>query len=186
MPPAHSARMGKRLRWVLASLQTRAFAVPWSAFPDATRAEILNVLATTGRAVRDDRNGAGLEQPRVDLIAAVCALIAARRTFKMPRTWLTNFGYNAGWRVDRHPRLLVDVNGDGLADVVGFGNAGVSVALNTGSSFQEPQLWLANFGYDAGGWRVDRHPRVIGEVNVDGRRDIVGFSYKGVAVSTGR
>jgi hypothetical protein len=39
---------------------------------------------------------------------------------------IANFGYTAGgWRVDRHPRFLADTNGDGLLDIVGFGNAGV-------------------------------------------------------------
>jgi len=32
--------------------------------------------------------------------------------------------YDAGsWRVERHPRLLGDVNGDRRADIVGFGSA---------------------------------------------------------------
>jgi len=42
--------------------------------------------------------------------------------------WTPAFSYNACWRVDQHPRLLADVNGDGKADAVGFGYAGVYVA----------------------------------------------------------
>jgi hypothetical protein len=43
---------------------------------------------------------------------------------------VSNFGAVAGgWRIDRHPRLTADVNGDGRADIVGFGNAGVWVSL---------------------------------------------------------
>jgi hypothetical protein len=30
-----------------------------------------------------------------------------------------------GGRVDRHPRFLADTTGDGRADIVGFGDAGV-------------------------------------------------------------
>ena len=42
---------------------------------------------------------------------------------------IRNFAYSAGgWRVEQHPRFLVDVTGDGRADVVGFGNAGVWMA----------------------------------------------------------
>jgi hypothetical protein len=50
------------------------------------------------------------------------------------------FGYSAGgWRVDRHPRLLGDVNGGGGADIVGFGNAGTYVALGqTNGLFANP------------------------------------------------
>ena len=57
-------------------------------------------------------------------------LLAFART---PRRVIDNFGYSAGgWRVDRHPRHVVDVTGDGRADIVGFGNAGVWVALSNG------------------------------------------------------
>ncbi len=42
-----------------------------------------------------------------------------------------SFGYTAGdWRVEKHPRTLADINGDGRADVIGFGNAGVYTHLN--------------------------------------------------------
>jgi hypothetical protein len=40
-----------------------------------------------------------------------------------------SYAYNAGgWRVDMHPRFLADVTGDGHADIIGFGDAGVYVA----------------------------------------------------------
>ena len=98
---------------------------------------------------------------------------------------VANFGYDAGgWRVERHPRFLADLTGDGRADIVGFGNAGVSVAVNNGDgSFQDPQLVVANFGYDAGGWRVERHPRFLANLTRDGRADIVGFADDGVWVA---
>jgi hypothetical protein len=35
-------------------------------------------------------------------------------------------------------------------------------------SFAPPVLAVANFGYNAGGWQVDRHPRLMGDVNGDG------------------
>jgi hypothetical protein len=34
--------------------------------------------------------------------------------------------------------MMADVNGDGMQDVVGFGNAGVYVALSTGDGFAAP------------------------------------------------
>ena len=106
-------------------------------------------------------------------------------TFKAPQMVINNFGYNAGgWRVDRHPRFLADLTGDGRADIVGFGNAGVWVALNNGDgTFQAPQMVVANFGYNAGGWRVARHPRFLADLNIDGRADIVGFGNAGVWVA---
>jgi hypothetical protein len=105
------------------------------------------------------------------------ALNNGNGTFQAPQMVVASFGYNAGgWRVERHPRFLADLTGDGRADVVGFGNAGVWVALNNGNgTFQAPQMVVANFGYDAGGWRVERHPRFLAELTGDGREDIIGF-----------
>jgi hypothetical protein len=106
-------------------------------------------------------------------------------SFQEPQFVLANFGYNAGgWRVERHPRYLADVTGDGTADIVGFGDGGVWIALNNGDgTFQEPVLAVANFGYGAGGWRVERHPRFLSDLTGDGRADIVGFGDAGVWVS---
>jgi len=51
-----------------------------------------------------------------------------------PNLVVANFGYDAGgWRVEQHPRFLADLTGDGRADIVGFGNAGVYVSLNNGN-----------------------------------------------------
>jgi len=113
------------------------------------------------------------------------ALSNGRGTFAQPRLVLEDFGYLAGgWRVNQHPRFVVDVNGDGRADIVGFGEAGVWVALgNANGTFQAPHCVLPNFGRAAGGWRVDRHPRLVVDVNGDGRADIVGFGEAGVWVA---
>ena len=106
-------------------------------------------------------------------------------TFQAPQKVVVNFGYDAGgWRVEKHPRFLADLTGDGRADIVGFGDAGVWVALNKGDgTFQAPQKVVANFGYDAGGWRVEKHPRFLADLTGDGRADIVGFGDAGVWVA---
>jgi hypothetical protein len=106
-------------------------------------------------------------------------------TFQAPQLVVGNFGYNAGtWRVERHPRFLADVTGDGRPDIVGFGNAGVWISRNNGNgTFQPPQMVVANFGYNAGGWRIERHPRFLADLTGDGRADIVGFGNDGVWVS---
>jgi hypothetical protein len=113
------------------------------------------------------------------------ALNNGNGTFQPVQMVVPNFGYNAGgWRVERHPRMLADLTGDGRADIVGFGNAGVWVSRNNGNgTFQVPQMVLANFGYDAGGWRVEMHPRFLADVTGDGRADIVGFGNDGVWVA---
>jgi hypothetical protein len=53
------------------------------------------------------------------------------------------------------------------------------VALSTGTSFQAPTLWLNNFGRQnaAGGYTsFDRYPRMLGDVNGDGKADIIIFA----------
>ena len=112
----------------------------------------------------------------------IVALNNGNGTFQPRGLVLSEFGYDAGgWRVERHPRFLADLTGDGRADIVGFANEGVIVALNNGNgTFQQPRLVLSEFGYDAGGWRVERHPRFLADLTGDGRADIVGFANEGV------
>ena len=106
-------------------------------------------------------------------------------TFQDARFVLANFGIEAGgWQVDKHPRFLADLTGNGRADIVGFGNAGVWTALGNGDgTFQDAKFVLADFGFEAGGWQVDKHPRVLADITGDGRADIVGFGDAGVYVA---
>ncbi|HZT89589.1 MAG TPA: VCBS repeat-containing protein, partial [Stellaceae bacterium] len=100
---------------------------------------------------------------------------------------LADFTVGAGgWSSqDQYPRFLADVNGDGMADIVGFGNGGVDVSLATGGGhFAAPVFELAAFGLGAGGWSSQNlYPRYLADVNGDGMADIVGFGAGGVAVS---
>src|SRR5215831_17332272 len=125
-----------------------------------------------------DLSGTG----RADIVAfgdsgVYTALSNGDGTFQQPRFVLPDFGFVTGeWRVDRHPRFLADLTGDGRADIVGFGDAGVWVALGNGDgTFQNPQFVVPDFGYVAGGWRVDRHPRFLADLTGDRRADIVAF-----------
>ena len=98
--------------------------------------------------------------------------------FAAPTYELAAFGPAAGgWSSDNtYPRELADVNGDGTADIVGFGNAGVFVSLATGGGhFAAPTYELAAFGPAAGDWSSqDQYPRELADVNGDGTADIVG------------
>jgi uncharacterized repeat protein (TIGR02543 family) len=98
--------------------------------------------------------------------------------------WTTNFNYSQeGWRVELHPRMTADVNGDGKADLIGFGYNGVWVALSNGTSFAPMSMWTTNFNYSQEGWRIEKHPRMVADVNGDGKADLVGFGYNGVWVA---
>ena len=98
---------------------------------------------------------------------------------------LDNFTYNDDWTVDNDIRIMSDINGDGRADIIAIGDAGVYTALASESDgyFDQPKFVLSKFGKDAGGWSIDKHPRMMADVNGDGWDDIVGFGYAGVVVS---
>ncbi len=115
-------------------------------------------------------------------------------TFAPSALKLAEFGTQAqagGWSSqDAFPRHMADVNGDGRADVVGFGNAGVYVALaQADGSFGAAALKLAEFGAQAqaGGWSSDNtFHRELADVNRDGRADIVGFGNAGIHLALGQ
>jgi hypothetical protein len=175
---------------VLVSLATGNghFATPTS--------EIANFGFTAGGWSSEDRyprlladvNGDG----KADIVGfadggVLVSLATGNGHFATPTSEIANFGFTAGgWASeDRYPRLLADVNGDGMADIVGFADGGVLVSLATGNGhFATPTSEIANFGFTAGGWTSeDRYPRLLADVNGDHMADIVGFGDGGVTVS---
>jgi chitinase len=95
-----------------------------------------------------------------------------------------------GWTsFDKYPRQLADVNGDGRADIVGFGYDNVFVALgqSNGTFGSTSVAKNDDFTVNQGGWTsFDKYPRQLADVNGDGRADIVGFGYDNVSVAFGQ
>jgi phospholipase C len=101
-------------------------------------------------------------------------------TFSPAQPVLGDFGYNQGWRVEKHPRYAVDLDGDGKPDIIGFGDTGVWTAMSKGDgTFHPAQPVLGDFGYNQG-WQVEKHPRYVVDLDGDGKPDIIGFGDAGV------
>ncbi|MFH8491213.1 hypothetical protein [Streptomyces longisporoflavus] len=97
---------------------------------------------------------------------------------------MAELGYETGWRVEKHPRLMATITLDLGEDIVAFGDHGVWTAVSNGDgSFREPKLVVCQFGYVAGGWRVEKHPRLLADTTGGGKADIVGFGNDGVFVA---
>ena len=84
--------------------------------------------------------------------------------------------------------MVADFNGDGLADIVGFGDSGVFVAYGDGlGDFADSAYAVSGYGSDAaaGGWTSQSTtPRLLADLTNDGVADIVGFAANGVFTTT--
>jgi len=143
---------------------------PWD--PEKT----LRMFADVNGDGKADAIGFGLDGVYVGLADP------ANNRFLPMTKWIANFGYNQAWRVGTYPRFMGDVNGDGKADIVGFGIPGTFVSLASNNKFLDAVMVIANFGADQG-WDSDKHVRVIADVNADGMQDLVGFGDANVIVS---
>jgi REP element-mobilizing transposase RayT len=132
-----------------------------------------------------DVNGDG----KADLVGfgqnGVWVSLSTGSSFPAPTRWVQAFDLAHGWTVQDYVRTLADVNGDGMADLVGFGQNGVWVSLSTGSSFPAPTRWIQDFDL-AHGWTVSGFVRTVGDVTGNGTADLVGFGLDGVYIVTSR
>lgn len=97
----------------------------------------------------------------------------------------SEFGVNSGWGDEALERRVFDVNGDGFADIIGFGNDATYVAHGTSSGhFEAAYHASSEFGANTG-WGDEALERRVGDVNGDGIGDIIAFGSHGTYVALG-
>jgi hypothetical protein len=112
---------------------------------------------------------------------------SATGVFSKPGVVLADFGHASGWISDNQfRRELADVDGDGRADIVGFGVSGTIVGISQADgTFADPVFGIANYGANQGWVTQDGLTRLLGDVNGDGKADVIGFGQVGTYVSLG-
>ena len=87
------------------------------------------------------------------------------------------------WTGSKNIRMVEDVNGDGMSDIVGFGDHDIIVSKSNGNNFTSPEIWLQNEFTFSNGWEVNTNIRKLADINGDGKKDIIGFNSEGVKVA---
>jgi hypothetical protein len=129
-----------------------------------------------------DMNGDG----KLDILAfgyeAVYVSLNRDSYFEEAKIWSGEFTQSTGWMSSKHYRYIVDINNDGLPDIVGFGDNGVYVALNQYTHIKSMERWHDQFGSSvaSGSWTTYRF---LGDINNDGYLDIIAFNTSGIVVA---
>ena len=97
--------------------------------------------------------------------------------FKPSYLAIADYGNATGWGASDHVRDFGDMNGDGVLDIIGFGDASTFVALGHIDQASGHVSWtldaMLNDFAMAAGWTSETHFRDVVDINGDFRSDIV-------------
>ena len=91
---------------------------------------------------------------------------------------MANFGIDQGWSNALTPRLVGDVSGDGIPDIVGFGaNSTFTALCSYNSSGQllftmDPSATINDYGFNEG-WSTSNTVRTLANVDGSGADSLV-------------
>lgn len=118
---------------------------------------------------------AGFSQNTVEF-----AISTGQEFFKRIET-LSAYTNGQGWSED-HLRQIGDINGDGLADIIGYGDNRTLVSMNLGRGTFAP---AQSYPYmtSAQGIDITQNPRMVTDIDTDGRDDLLIFANDGAYIA---
>nr|WP_281288691.1 FG-GAP-like repeat-containing protein [Azospirillum lipoferum] len=126
-----------------------------------------------------------------DTLIGSSASAGAIGTIAAPILAHANYSIGDGWGTqDNTPRAVGDINGDGRADLIGFGGGWTFVAYGQADGTFTPSYPSYAYPYFAsaaqGFTTQDQSPRFLADVNGDGRDDIIGIASNAVWTGLGQ
>ncbi|MDR1739950.1 MAG: FG-GAP-like repeat-containing protein [Bacteroidales bacterium] len=102
-------------------------------------------------------------------------------------------GESHGWQLAKHPRYVIDMNGDGCGDLVGRANEQISITYSNGFIPRDSirtlndqftnTIGIRDFGVNTHYWNnTEDHPVLFGDIDGDGLTDIVGINDDGCRI----